>query len=278
LSYWTLTRHTEHTARKEHTCSGCHHTILPGQTYTRLEGLYDGEWTTWKDCGRCVPCMEKTLTTPATLCPRCRGTGRFRVPEFHCNRCDGDSYVYSTDIRHVNGPATPPVSRGVGSATCQAKSKTKSRSTSTRICPGGHTSPGGPGRRATRSAMDPRSRRKQPRRPSTTWKSRSTTGKSTTSLTSQSCVNHNWTTGETPMKAYEVTQTSIDMTLTNDDGEYIDPPLGGYVLVADARILVFTKTEELVGVSEEYKDPHQWCVDWGSHLKKITGGVNGSER
>jgi len=58
VSYWTLTRHTEHTARKEHTCSGCHHTILPGQTYTRLEGLYDGEWTTWKDCGRCVPWHE----------------------------------------------------------------------------------------------------------------------------------------------------------------------------------------------------------------------------
>lgn len=58
MSYWTLTRHTEHTARKEHTCSGCHHTIRPGQTYTRLEGLYDGEWTTWKDCGRCVPWHE----------------------------------------------------------------------------------------------------------------------------------------------------------------------------------------------------------------------------
>ena len=58
MSYWTLTRHTEHTARKEHTCSGCHHTILPGQTYTRLEGLYDGEWTTWKECGRCVPWHE----------------------------------------------------------------------------------------------------------------------------------------------------------------------------------------------------------------------------
>lgn len=58
MSYWTLIRQNEHTARKEHTCSGCHHKILPGQTYTRQEGLSDYRWETWKDCGRCVPWHE----------------------------------------------------------------------------------------------------------------------------------------------------------------------------------------------------------------------------
>lgn len=58
MSHWTLTRQTTPTARKEHQCSGCHHTIRPGQTYRRLEGKYGGEWLTWKDCTKCVPWHE----------------------------------------------------------------------------------------------------------------------------------------------------------------------------------------------------------------------------
>lgn len=58
MSDWSMTRNRYPTAHKAHTCTGCHHTIFPGQTYRRLEGVFDGRWTTWKDCRRCVPWHE----------------------------------------------------------------------------------------------------------------------------------------------------------------------------------------------------------------------------
>lgn len=52
---WDCYTTTEPTARKEHTCSGCHGTIHPGDTYSRTSGLWEGESLTLKWCGRCEP-------------------------------------------------------------------------------------------------------------------------------------------------------------------------------------------------------------------------------
>lgn len=40
-------------ARKEHTCCECGGTISPGEEYVRNEGLWVGEWGTYKQCLAC---------------------------------------------------------------------------------------------------------------------------------------------------------------------------------------------------------------------------------
>ena len=40
-------------ARSDHTCTECAETIPPGHIYERVRGLWDGDWITYKTCGRC---------------------------------------------------------------------------------------------------------------------------------------------------------------------------------------------------------------------------------
>jgi len=40
-------------ARKDHECCECHTPILPGTKYERVNGVWGGEWTTFKTCMSC---------------------------------------------------------------------------------------------------------------------------------------------------------------------------------------------------------------------------------
>ncbi len=44
---------TRYTARKEHRCTECGGRIPKGESYVRIESLYDGRWSTDKHCGDC---------------------------------------------------------------------------------------------------------------------------------------------------------------------------------------------------------------------------------
>ena len=44
---------TERAARKSHICGACRETIRPGDRYTRLFTVFDGETETIKRCARC---------------------------------------------------------------------------------------------------------------------------------------------------------------------------------------------------------------------------------
>lgn len=41
-------------ARVPHRCSACRETIRPGDRYRRIESLFDGDWSTVKQCARCM--------------------------------------------------------------------------------------------------------------------------------------------------------------------------------------------------------------------------------
>lgn len=41
-------------ARKAHVCTECHEVIPAKSKYERTEGLWDGEWSTFKTCLSCV--------------------------------------------------------------------------------------------------------------------------------------------------------------------------------------------------------------------------------
>jgi hypothetical protein len=49
-------------ARATHRCVGCQELIRPGHTYVRHSVLYDGSWSTYKQCLRCDAIAEAILT------------------------------------------------------------------------------------------------------------------------------------------------------------------------------------------------------------------------
>jgi hypothetical protein len=46
-------------ARKQHKCCECHRDIQPGEKYQRSEGLWEGEWMTFKTCMLCYDLRKK---------------------------------------------------------------------------------------------------------------------------------------------------------------------------------------------------------------------------
>jgi len=42
------------TARKEHRCCECHRTILPGEKYEYVSGMWEGKFDTYKTCIDCL--------------------------------------------------------------------------------------------------------------------------------------------------------------------------------------------------------------------------------
>lgn len=48
----------EPTARKEHRCQECGGRILPGETYERVSGKWDGQFSQFKTCCRCTDLRE----------------------------------------------------------------------------------------------------------------------------------------------------------------------------------------------------------------------------
>lgn len=47
------------TARKEHQCCECDRTILKGETYEYVSGVWSGKFSTYKTCLRCIEVREK---------------------------------------------------------------------------------------------------------------------------------------------------------------------------------------------------------------------------
>lgn len=43
-----------HVAAKTHRCCECGRDICPGTKYQRVDGLWAGEWNTFKSCSRCA--------------------------------------------------------------------------------------------------------------------------------------------------------------------------------------------------------------------------------
>ena len=41
------------TARRTHRCTECGRTIAPGETYERVNAMYDGEWDKFTTCAHC---------------------------------------------------------------------------------------------------------------------------------------------------------------------------------------------------------------------------------
>ena len=52
---WNCYTYTTPTARKTHRCDACFHTIQPGETYERTEGIWDGRGASWIQCLICRP-------------------------------------------------------------------------------------------------------------------------------------------------------------------------------------------------------------------------------
>lgn len=55
-------------ARKEHKCYWCGDTIMPGEKYYRVAGIYEGDFSTRKECDTCN-------TTVAEYCEQNRENG-----------------------------------------------------------------------------------------------------------------------------------------------------------------------------------------------------------
>lgn len=54
----TLYNQSWPTAQKAHRCCECSKAIAPGEKYQRVEGLWDGEWNTYKTCVSCARLRE----------------------------------------------------------------------------------------------------------------------------------------------------------------------------------------------------------------------------
>ena len=46
-------------ARKPHTCGECRRQIVPGETYERTTGIWDGDLSTYKTCTDCISMREE---------------------------------------------------------------------------------------------------------------------------------------------------------------------------------------------------------------------------
>lgn len=49
----TVWSETKHKARKEYRCTECNGHIRKGEHYTRIGSLFDGRWTTYRQCEDC---------------------------------------------------------------------------------------------------------------------------------------------------------------------------------------------------------------------------------
>lgn len=45
-------------ARKEHRCNECRRSISVGETYKRVEGRWEGGWSTFRICEHCLKCIK----------------------------------------------------------------------------------------------------------------------------------------------------------------------------------------------------------------------------
>jgi hypothetical protein len=50
----TIYTETNPTARKRHICCECGSTIEPGERYERVDGLWSGQWESFKTCEFCA--------------------------------------------------------------------------------------------------------------------------------------------------------------------------------------------------------------------------------
>lgn len=91
-------------ARKVHRCSDCWTPrIMPGDTYSRVACVYEGDFHAWKRCARCTAVWDAVMRSPAYepeegpelreyLGEHIRRTRRNRAelhPEFYCSTCKG---------------------------------------------------------------------------------------------------------------------------------------------------------------------------------------------
>lgn len=51
-------RHTERTAKKAHVCTECQKTIEPGSKYRDVCGVWEGDFSTYRQCLRCANIMD----------------------------------------------------------------------------------------------------------------------------------------------------------------------------------------------------------------------------
>lgn len=56
-------------ARAAHPCDECLHTILPGESYRRVWGVWDGEAKTYRACCRCMVLEEWVVAHFPCYCP-----------------------------------------------------------------------------------------------------------------------------------------------------------------------------------------------------------------
>lgn len=49
-------------ARKEYTCRECYRAITPGERYTKITGLSEGDWFTYRQCQHCAQPAELLMT------------------------------------------------------------------------------------------------------------------------------------------------------------------------------------------------------------------------
>jgi hypothetical protein len=54
----TIHNQSDHKAAKLYACSECRRTIAKGETYTRIDGLWDGSWSTFRWCAHCAASVE----------------------------------------------------------------------------------------------------------------------------------------------------------------------------------------------------------------------------
>lgn len=52
--YSSVWKEVTQKARKEHACGCCGLRIAAGEVYMRTGSLFDGRWSTYIDCGRCI--------------------------------------------------------------------------------------------------------------------------------------------------------------------------------------------------------------------------------
>lgn len=60
---------SEPKAKKEHRCSECRRTIEVGEQYLRIEGCWDGVWSTSKVCRHCSAMADVMRSISECFCP-----------------------------------------------------------------------------------------------------------------------------------------------------------------------------------------------------------------
>lgn len=84
---------TEVKAIKNHVCNECNNKIKKGTSYYRINGLWEGSWSNFKQCNNCYEIMECAESFSDSGEGPCFGSLRDWFFEFICIDLKGDKFL-----------------------------------------------------------------------------------------------------------------------------------------------------------------------------------------